>query len=206
MKLILFDVCRVHPAVIALANKVHDMETYLIQTMLAIKQCWMPTINCIYVILLLMYILMFFYIYIAFAEVSAQSDKSSSQVVYSTLDNIFTTVLVILSLGIALIPLYKMAFQAQAWVAIKDKCRSTSVQNSSKIMKGDPMYFFKHHEQLLMSVAWYICGFPLLVSVLVSTVSGYCAVVWASIIFPAIQDHIDDLKNELTNTTSTLLS
>mgnify|MGYP004024047083 CR=1 FL=1 len=35
---------------------------------------------------------MFFYIYIAFAEVSAQSNSSSSQVVYDTLDNIFTAV------------------------------------------------------------------------------------------------------------------
>ena len=174
--------------------------------MLAIKECWMPTINCIYLILLLIYIFMFFYIYIAFAEVSAQSNSSSSQVVYDTLDNIFTAVLVILSLGVVLVPLYKMAFQAQAWVAVKDKCRSTSVQNASKIMKGDGMYYFKHHEQLLLDMAWSIFGFPLLVSVLVSTVSTYCAAVWASVIFPAIQDHLDDLKNEFTNSTSTFLS
>ena len=149
---------------------------------------------------------MFFYIYIAFAEVSAKADSDSSEVVYDTLNNIFTAVLVVFSLGIVLVPLYKMAFQAQAWVDVKNKCRSTSVQNSSKVMKGDGMYFYKHHEQLLQDMAWSLCGFPLLVSVLVSTVSTYCAAVWVSVIYPAIQDHIDDLKDEISNSTSALLS
>lgn len=120
---------------------------------------------------------MFFYIYVVFAELSARgSDEASSDdeaTMTMTIETVTIGVGVIAALVVAMQPLFRMALQAQEWVTIRDKCKSTSVSNASKIMHDDSKYWFAHHEQLLNEIAWCIMGQPLVISLIVGIVTTY---------------------------------
>ena len=191
-----------------LASKLHEMETYLLHTMTGIQAGIVPTLNSLYCLLLIIFVLMFFYIYVVFAELSARgSDTASSDdkaTSTMTVETITIGVGVIAALVVAIQPLFRMALQAQEWVKIRDKCKSTSVSNASKIIHDDSKYWFVHHDQLLNEIAWSIVGQPLVISLIVGIVTTYITGIYVAVVVPAINEHIDDFKNNLMNETSLL--
>jgi len=104
----------------------------------------------------------------------------------------------VLSIICILQPLLAMARQAQAWVKLTNSFKTEARQRVSAVLsaKGDRFELLNHYSGMQEQFTWKVCGMQMLASVIATAISSYFAIMWATILLPAIQDYADDLKLE----------
>lgn len=191
---ILSQQVRAHPMVQAMQKKVTQYEEYLVDmSKFTVKGELGSITNFGYACFAAGYILLLVFVYISFYEARASKNPEHIAFGFAIVFAMALTMLVIVQ------PLLAMAQQAQAWVKLTKSFKTEARQRVSEILspKNDAFYLHQKYEGLQDIFTWNVLGLSMMYSTIATLISTYFAIVWASIILPAVQEYADELKTKL---------
>lgn len=182
---------RAHPMVIAMQQQVKEYEEYIVEMSKMTTQGEISAIaNFGYACFAVGYCLLVVFLYITFIEIRATGSMRRAVLGVCITLAIFATLVVVLQ------PLLTMSQQAQAWIKLNKSFKSEARQRVSEVLspQNDPFFLFKKYEGMQDVFSWKILGVTMTFGNIASIFSTYAAIVFSSIILPAIQDYADALK------------
>jgi len=185
------------PIFAALQDQLRTYEEYLVKLgKCIIKGTTGDTVNFLYACMFTGYFLILFWVYVVFIEIRAKrfQDDHSTEISMG----VGLVSCTVLSMVCIMQPLLAMARQAQAWVNLTNSFKTEARQRVSAVLspKCDRFELLNRYDKMQEQFTWRVCGMQMLKSVIAAATSGYFAIMWVTILLPAIQDYADELKLE----------
>jgi len=181
----------------SMIEKMSDMREFLIEVKNSIRATVLPAVNFVYAVIVAACIVAVFWLYVIFLESrTLDVDKCGGTMTTA----VTVTAGVIVAVGIVSQPLFAMAAEAHTWEQKVVKALNAPRKQAVSAMISpahDRKMLFEDHAALQDAMTWKILGQPMLPSSIVGALSAYFLIIWTTVVWPAIQDYVDQLQAQL---------